>query len=89
MTFWPGEDSYRTTGTSVIEMKNCVKFLLKGNAGDYDNGGAWLYSVFRRGNRRMLGFYHAEDHRFPLSPESDFTAYKSIARCTSNDLGLT
>lgn len=37
----------------------------------------------------MLGFYHAEDHKFPLSPDSKWTAYKSIARCTSKDLGLT
>jgi len=89
MMFWPGEDSYRTTGTSLFEMQNCVKVLPKGSKGDYDNGGAWLYSVFRRGGRRMLGFYHAEDHRFPLSPNSDFTAYKSIARCASDDSGLT
>jgi len=89
MMFWPGEDSYRTTGTSVFDMKNCVKVLPMGSRGDYDNGGAWLYSVFQRGNGRLLGFYHAEDHRFPLSPASDVTAYKSIARCTSEDSGLT
>lgn len=89
MMFWPGEDSYRTTGTSVFEMKNCVKVLPRGSREDFDNGGAWLYSVFQRGSGRMLGFYHAEDHRFPLSPASDFTAYKSIARCTSADSGLT
>ncbi len=27
MMFWPGEDSCRTTGVSVFEMKNCVKVL--------------------------------------------------------------
>ena len=89
MMFWPGKDCYRTTGTSVFEMQNCVKVLPKGGTGEYDNGGAWLYSVFRHGNRRMLGFYHAEDHKFPRSPDSDFTAYKSIARCTSDDMGRT
>lgn len=89
LMFWPGDDSYRTTGTSVFDMKDCVRVLPKGGAADYDNGGSWLYSVIPRGKARMLGFYHAEDHRFPLSPDSHFTAYKSIARCTSDDSGLS
>jgi hypothetical protein len=89
MMFWPGHDSYRSTGASIFEMRECVKVLPMGNAGGFDNGGAWLYSVFRRGERGMMGFYHAEDHKFPLSPDSKWTAYKSIARCTSEDLGLT
>ena len=87
--FWPGHDSYRTTGTSIFEMRDCTKVLPMGGERDFDNGGAWLYTVFPRGDRRMLGFYHAEDHKFPLSPDSKWTAYKSIARCTSEDLGLT
>lgn len=87
--FWPGHDSYRTTGASVFEMHECIKVLPMGGPTDFDNGGAWLHSIFRRGERGMLGFYHAEDHKFPLSPDSKWTAYKSIARCTSEDLGLT
>jgi len=87
--FWAGQDSYRTTGRSILQMGDAAKVLRRGGTGSFDNGGAWLYSVLRRDDRRMLGFYHAEDHRFPLSPDSRFTAYKSIARCVSDDSGLT
>jgi len=89
LMFWPGHDSYRTSGASIFEMRDCVKVLSQGQAGDFDNGGAWLYSVFRRGASGLVGFYHCEDHKFELSPDSKWTAYKSVARCTSEDLGLT
>ena len=89
MMFWPGHDSYRTTGSSIFAMRDCVKVLPMGGPGDFDNGGAWLYSVMRRGGQRLLAFYHAEDHKFPRSPDSKWTAYKSIARCTSEDMGLS
>jgi len=89
MMFWPGNDSCRTTGASIFEMRDCTKVLPMGAPNGFDNGGAWLYSVFPRADRRMLGFYHAEDHKFPLDPDSKWIAYKSIARCTSEDLGLT
>ena len=88
MMFWPGHDSYRTTGASIFEMRGCAKVLPMGAPNGFNNGGAWLYSVFQRADRRMLGFYHAEDHKFPLDPDSKWIAYKSIARCTSEDLGL-
>ena len=87
--FWPGHDSYRTTGRSLFEMAQVTKVLPQGEPAGFDNGGAWLYSVFRRGERGLIAFYHAEDHRFPLSPDSKWVAYKSIARCTSDNLGLT
>ncbi len=87
--FWPGHDSHRATGASIFEMRECIKVLPMGEPKDFDNGGAWLYSVFPRGGRRMLGFFHAEDHELPLSPDSKWTAYKSIARCISDDLGMT
>jgi hypothetical protein len=87
--FWPAAESYRTTGASVFEMHGCTKVLPMGGPTDFDNGGSWLYSVFAKGDRRMLGFYHAEDHIFSGSPESTWMAYKSIARCTSDDLGQT
>jgi hypothetical protein len=85
--FWPFEDSYRTSGPSVFEMRDPVKSLPRGKAGSFDSGGAWLYTVLRGKEGRLLGFYHAEDRTFPLSPESNFIAYKSIARCTSDDFG--
>lgn len=87
--FWPLDDSYRTVGPSIFEMYGAVKVLPRGGAGSFDSGGAWLYTVLPSCEGRMLGFYHAEDHTFPHSPESHFIAYKSIARCTSEDSGLT
>ena len=89
MMFWPGHESYRTIGASIFEMRDCTKVLPMGGPIDFDNGGAWLYSVFRRGERGMLGFYHGEDQKFPRDPECRWKAFKSIARCTSGDLGLT
>lgn len=87
--FWPGVDSYRSSGPSLFEMYDCEKVLSAGPQGGFDSGGAWLYTVLRGKEGRMLGFYHAEDRTFPLSPESNFIAYKSIARCVSEDSGLT
>lgn len=87
--YWPGEDSYRTAGKTVFEMAQSRKVLSAGGASDFDNGGAWLYSVFPQIGGRAIGFYHAEDHRFPGDPASKFIAYKSIARCESTDGGRT
>jgi hypothetical protein len=87
--FWPGVDSYRSSGPSLFEMFDCEKVLSPGPQGGFDSGGAWLYTVLRGKEGRMLGFYHAEDKKFPLNPESNFIAYKSIARCVSEDSGLT
>jgi hypothetical protein len=85
--FWPFEDSYSTSGPSIFEMRDLVKSLPRGKAGSFDSGGAWLYTVLRGKEGPLLGFCHAEDRSFPLSPESNFIAYKSIARCTSDDFG--
>jgi hypothetical protein len=85
--FWPFEDSYRTSGSSIFEMRDPIVSLPRGPAGRFDSGGAWLYTVLQGREGRLLGFYHAEDRSFPLSPESNFIAYKSIARCTSDDFG--
>jgi hypothetical protein len=87
--FWPGQDSYRSSGASIFEMYEPDKVLPRGPSGSFDSGGAWLYTVLRGSEDRMLGFYHAEDRTFSLSPGSDFIAYKSIARCVSEDFGLT
>ena len=85
--FWPFEDSYRTSWTSIFEMRDPIVSLPRGPAGSFDSGGAWLYTVLQGREGRLLGFYHAEDRTFPLSPDSNFIAYKSIARCTSEDFG--
>lgn len=85
--FWPGADSYRSVGDSLWEMQDCGKVLPMGKSEDFDNGGAWLYAVFPQSGQRMLGFYHAEDHRFSGDSRSRWIAYKSIARCVSEDGG--
>lgn len=85
--FWPGADSYSSQGASIFEMRKSQKVLARGGPGDFDNGGAWLYAVFPRGGGQMVGFYHAEDHNFSSDPSSTFIAYKSIARCVSQNAG--
>lgn len=87
--YWPGEPSFRSVGANLFEMKDARAVLFRGGKGSFDNGGAWLYSVFPQGNNRLLGFYHAEDHEFAADPNSHFIAWKSIALATSNDNGRT
>lgn len=54
----------------------------------WDNGGSWLMSVYRQDNDNHLGFYHAEDH-WVVATNPEGIAWKSIARTTSNDNGIT
>ena len=87
--YWPGNPSYRTTGPNLFEMSDTRAVLLRGDKGSFDNGGAWLYSVFPQGNNHLIGFYHGEDQEFAGDPSSHFIAWKSIALATSDDNGLT
>jgi hypothetical protein len=87
--YWAGSTTYRTLGPSIDTMKDPVAVLEPGPRGDFDNGGAWLFAVFRQSGEKLLGFYHAEDHEFSGDPSSKFVAWKSIARCTSHDNGKT
>lgn len=87
--FWPGSVSCRTQGRDMFHMESTEQVLRGGPAGSFDNGGAWLYSVFPRTPADYLGFYHAEDHEFSGDPQSRFIAWKSIAQATSNDGGRT
>jgi hypothetical protein len=87
--YWAGGTSYRTVGRSIDTMRDPIAVLESGPKGSFDNGGTWLFSVFRQDGDRMLGFYHAEDHEFAADPNSKYVAWKSIARCTSDDNGKT
>lgn len=87
--YWPGGTSYRTVGNSIDAMTDPRAVLKPGPKGDFDHGGAWLFTVYRIGGDELLGFYHAEDHAFTGDPSSKFIAWKSIARCTSYDNGKT
>lgn len=87
LMFWAGSDSFSSRGKTLFEMAETRKVLSRGDAEDFDNGGAWLYSVFSKVGGRMVGFYHCEDHRFVGDPTSTFIAYKSIARCESANGG--
>ena len=35
MMFWPGHESYRTTGSSIFEMRDCVKVLPMGDSQEH------------------------------------------------------
>lgn len=88
--YWVGSTTYRTLGQDVATMQSpAIAVISKGGKGAIDNGGAWLMSVFRQTENELIGFYHAEDHEFAPDPTSQFTAWKSIALCTSSDNGIT
>ena len=87
--YWAGNPTYRTLGQSLSEMMNPQAVLRPGPTGSYDNGGAWLYAVFRRSENSLIGFYHAEDRQFKAVPDSKGIAWKSIALCMSDDNGTT
>jgi hypothetical protein len=86
--YWPGWNSYKTVGTDPMNMSDPGGAVLSaGASGSYDNGGAWLMSVFRESGNNMIGFFHAEDHEFPPHENPSNYAYKSMALCTSSDNG--
>lgn len=89
--YWASSSSYRAVGPGVAGMKldPPTPVLEAGPAGSFDNGGAWLYSVFCITERQWLGFYHAEDHAWPGFENPDKIAWKSVALCGSNDAGRT
>jgi len=88
--YWVGDITYRTLGQDVISMqKPVIAVLGKGEKGSFDNGGAWLMSVFRKNENELIGFYHAEDREFDADPTSQFISWKSIALCTSVDNGVS
>lgn len=95
--FWPNGLSYRSESVSPFPEEH-KKFnpstgVIGGQYYDkyptatwdttkVDNGGTWLYSVFRKTGTSLLGFAHLEYHWSVHSP-----AYKSIATCSSTDNG--
>jgi hypothetical protein len=91
--YWAGEPSYRSCGADIFHQQNARAVLFKGEKGSYDNGGAWLYSVFHQigaaQKSALISFYHAEDHEFAGDPDSHFIAWKSVALATSPDNGKT
>ncbi len=87
---WAGSTSYITVGNSYFNQDSIWgQGLKRGDSADFDNGGAWLYSVFILDSNYWLGFYHAEDHLFPGFANREQIAWKSIAQCVSFDRGRT
>ncbi len=87
---WPGYESYITSGPDLFHQDSLWGMVLhKGGVGSYDNGGAWLYSVFPIDSAHWLGFYHAEDQEFPGYDNTMKIAWKSAAQCESFDGGKT
>ena len=92
MMFWAEFESYRSIGSSPypeaqITLSPNTKVFGERGGSSWDNGGSWLNSVFRLSGEDVVGFYHAEDHWYPLNPEG--IAWKSIAVTYSNDNGVT
>ncbi|NBP05848.1 MAG: T9SS C-terminal target domain-containing protein [Bacteroidetes bacterium] len=87
---WAGYESYISSGPDWMHQDSLWGMVLsKGQAGTYDNGGAWLYSVFPLDSLHWLGFYHAEDHEFAGYDNTKKIAWKSGAQCESFDGGKT
>ncbi len=85
---WAGYESYITSGPSAFQQDSVWGCKLsKGEVSDFDNGGAWLYSVFKIDSNTWVGFYHAEDHVFPGYSNDQKIAWKSAAQCVSYDGG--
>jgi hypothetical protein len=91
--YWAGSSSYRSMGTTIeSQVRNppTGSALTKGaSTNDFDNGGAWLMSVFRQDGDNLIGFYHGEDHHWPGYSNPGNIAWKSIAYCSSTDNGIT
>jgi len=91
--FWAAARStYRTIGgtnISATKLSPSGAVITYGPAGSYDNGGAWLMSVFRRPDSSLLGFYHAEDWEFGTNANPNGIAWKYVARATSTNDGVT
>lgn len=94
LMFWAEVESYRTVGPSVLPAahthRDPVDQLFHGRVetSDYDNGGIWLHSVFRRSGKNLLGFFVAEDqYCCPRDPQQ--VAWRSVGVTQSNDNGAT
>jgi hypothetical protein len=85
--YWAGSTTYRTLGRSIFSIGEPRAVLKAGPRGSFDNGGAWLYSVFRQDKDQLIGFYHAEDQEFTANPASHFIAWRSVVLCDSADNG--
>lgn len=92
--YWSEFDNYRTSGAFPFPEYQYTLTSDKSIFGGrrtvekWDNGGSWLMSVFRKEGDQLLGFYHAEDH-WGRATNPQGIAWKSIARTTSNDNGLS
>ena len=92
--YWAGSTSYRSVGPTIDSQTRNPSTGYALTAGpsnsDFDNGGAWLMSVFRHDGDHLIGFYHGEDHYWPPDYSNPGNiAWKSIAFCESTDNGIT
>lgn len=90
--YWAGASTYRTVGATVEAMRLQPEgpVLSRGaTTTAFDNGGAWLMSVFPAAAGNCIGFYHAEDHEWKLGRSATGIAWKSIALCVSHDGGVS
>ncbi len=92
--YWPEYENYRTFGDFpfpefqyTLSPEEAI-FGGRRNIESWDNGGSWLMSVFRQSGDKLIGFYHAEDH-WVVATNPEGIAWKSIARTTSNDNGVS
>ena len=94
MMIWSEFENYRSVGASQFPEDQAslsppeAVFGGRGDWEGFDNGGSWLMSVHRVGDTgELIGFYHAEDHWYPLN--SEHIAWKSCGVTYSYDNGVT
>ena len=102
MMFWSEFENYRSIGASQFPEDQAFLspsegvFGGRGDWEGFDNGGSWLMSVHRVGGgggvevekgEQLIGFYHAEDHWYPLNDEG--IAWKSCGVTHSYDNGAS
>jgi hypothetical protein len=56
-----GISTFLVEGEGLGELVRATRVLAPGKAGDFDNGYAGVSGVYRHGDGKLYGFYHAED----------------------------
>lgn len=75
-------------GNSLDTLAKSTRVLGPGREGDFDNGYAGICSVYRHGDDRLYGFYHAEDQEdMPPIPGGVPGFFCSIGVAVSEDSG--
>lgn len=84
------ETTYLVEGRDLRHLERARPVLAPGPPGSFDNGYAGIGGVYRRDERKLYAFYHAEDQEdMPPLPSLAPGFYASIGSAVSSDGGST